>query len=392
MIAIQLFVFIAVLSFLVIIHELGHFLTAKFFKIKVEEFGLGYPPLAKKLFQKWGTEFTLNWIPFGGFVRLKGENGPEETEKTSVAADINQVKASDASATAKRDADAFFSKGKFVRLVVLLAGVFVNFAFGVFAFSFYFSIKGIPEAQPLIAEIAANSPVALAQVPTGVRIIGFEQNGKRTSTPSQTQVIEFVRANYGKTVTLLTTGPCTDAGCDDTTAKYTLKIRTPEETPANQGSLGVTFSPKIYTRFYPWYEMPFRGTVFGFQQTVYLTKLIAGGLASLVSTGAHGQIPKDVSGPVGIFDEARKAGALSGDFWDALNFAGILSVNLAIMNLLPIPALDGGRAFFILVEAAIGKKRIGNVENYLNYAAFALLIGVTILITARDILRVFTRQ
>lgn len=388
MILIQLFVFVAVLSFLVIIHELGHFLSAKFFKIKVEEFGLGYPPLAKKLFKKWGTEFTLNWIPFGGFVRLKGENGPEEVEEQSG----DTVSASTATRSKTSTSDAFYTQGKLVRLVVLLAGVMVNFAFGIFAFSLYFSIKGIPELQPLIAEVAENSPVANAQVPANVRIVGFEENGKRISTASQTQVVDYVKAHYGKTVTLLTTGQCSDSGCDDTTAKYTVKIRTPEETPANQGSLGVTFSSKIYTRFYPWYEMPFRGSVFGFQQTVYLTKLIAGGLASLVSTGAHGQIPKDVSGPVGIFDEARKAGALSGDFWDALNFAGILSVNLAIMNLLPIPALDGGRAFFIFVEAAIGKKRIGNVENYLNFAAFALLIGVTVLITARDLMRIFTKQ
>ncbi len=379
----QIFLFIIVLSFLVIIHELGHYLVAKWQKVRVEEFGVGYPPMALKLFKVGETLFTLNWIPFGGFVRLDGEEGPVE-EETPAKKSIHPL---DSSQTVP-----FYAKGKRSRLAIILAGATVNFVFGIIAFSVYFSVKGIPLVEPRVGKVAAESPVAKAGVPANVDVKGFEYNGKVFKTENIDEVTTFVTGHLGKEVTLITSGLCQENACDQKEAKYSLKIRTKEETPANQGSLGITFYPIVTFKFYPWYEMPFRGTKFGLEQTLFLSQKIVESLGTIVLGMFKGHVPSDVAGPVGIFSQARSAGFFSGDFFELLNLAGMLSVNLAIMNVLPIPALDGGRAFFILLESVIKRKRLNMIEGYLNYGAFGLLLLLTVLITIKDVIGLFIKK
>src|SRR5260221_1182304 len=147
MLILTIIAFVIMLSFLVIIHELGHFLTARLFKIKVEEFGLGYPPHARTLFTWKGIPFTLNWIPVGGFVRMEGEDGGEsltDHQKTHVSTD-------------KTHYAPFYTKSRLERLIVILAGATVNFLFGVLAFTIIYSYIVIPvpvsPVQTVISEL-----------------------------------------------------------------------------------------------------------------------------------------------------------------------------------------------------------------------------------------------
>jgi len=120
-----------------------------------------------------------------------------------------------------------------------------------------------------------------------------------------------------------------------------------------------------------------------------LSYLIVTSLGQIVGNLFHGHVPQEVAGPVGIFKQASQAGFFSHGVLELINFAGLLSVNLAVMNVLPIPALDGGRALFIILEKIIGKKRVQLFEGYANYGGFALLMIMIVLITLKDIVGIF---
>jgi len=350
--------------------------------VHVEEFGIGYPPLAMKLFEFAGTVFTLNWIPFGGFVKLEGEEGPpEEGAEAEVGADKSNV------ASTSLD-QPFYKKSRIKRLAIVAAGAGVNFLFGIVAFSIYFSVKGIPAVlpQPRIAQVAPGSPAAESNIPTDVNITGFIINDQKVETKTADEVIAVVNQHAGEHVTLLTTGHCNEATCDaQNPQQFDVYLRRKDETPAHQGSLGIEMQPVVIQQFFPWPEMPLRGAWYGIQQTFYLSYLILQGLGQLLSQAAHGHAPADVAGPIGIYSQANKAGFFSHGLFELLNFAGILSVNLAIMNVLPFPALDGGRLLFILLEMVIGKKRVQKFEGYANYGGFALLLFLIVIITIKDI-------
>lgn len=360
----SIIIFILILSVLVIIHELGHFFAARFMGMRVEEFGLGYPPRALKLFKWKETLFSLNWIPFGGFVAIKGE------EETSGAFHR-------------------FSTNK--RLVVILAGAIVNFLFGVLAFSLVFSISGIPTRleQPRIGEIAPDSPAEKVNLPTEVNILGLRVNDELIKTDNLNRVIEEISSHQGETVKLVTTGHCRQLECEEILHEFEVYLRKPEEIPAGQGSLGIVFQSVVYLD-YPWYEMPFRGAWYGLVQAFWLGGVIVEGLGDLLKDMVTlGQVPEEIAGPVGIVHQATNEGIFAEGYLALLSFSGMLSVNLAIMNILPIPALDGGRAIFILIEKITGRKKIERIEQYANYAGYTLLLGLIILVTIRDVVRIF---
>ena len=360
----SIIIFILILSVLVIVHELGHFFAARFMGMKVEEFGLGYPPRALKLFKWKETLFSLNWIPFGGFVAIKGEE--------------------EASGSFHR-----FSTNK--RLTVTLAGAIVNFLFGVVAFSLVFSISGIPTRleQPRIGEISPNSPAAEVNLPTEVNIMGLRVNDEFVETNSLEKVIEEISNHQGETVKLVTTGHCRQLECEEIAHEFEVYLRKPEEIPAGQGSLGIVFKSVVYLN-YPWYEMPFRGAWYGMVQAFWLGGVIVEGLGNLLTDMVTlGQVPQEIAGPVGIIHQASNEGIFAEGYLSLLSFSGMLSVNLAIMNILPIPALDGGRALFILIEKITGRKKIEQIEQYANYVGYTLLLGLIILVTIRDVVRIF---
>lgn len=351
------------LSFLVIIHELGHFFAAKWAKIKVLEFGLGYPPRAATLFSWAETIFSLNWVPFGGFVRMEGED---------------QVQ--------------FYQHAAGRRLVVILAGAAVNIVFGVLAFSIFFSITGIPELLPQvrISQVLTGSPAEAAHLPTEVAVLEITQGSDKKIVTSVDQFLAAIKQWSGQTVTIMASGPCQADHCSSDTKNYTVKIRTPQETPAGQGELGVKIYQPSYQRFFPWYEMPVRGVLIGLKQAYFLAILFISLLVKMFSDLLlHGVVPQDIAGPVGIVSQAHQAGIFNQGLMAIVYFAGIISFQLGVMNLLPIPALDGGRAVFIALEKILGQHRVAKYEGYVNYGGMIFLISLIILITVRDIAKLF---
>jgi len=357
----SIIMFILVLSFLVLIHELGHFFAARWAKIKVEEFGLGYPP---------ETVFTLNWIPFGGFVRMEGEEGTQD------AAHPN----------------AFYSKTTVQKLVVILAGVTVNFIFGILAFSTVYAISGIPQVidRARIEVSIPNSPAAQAGLPAGVEIIAV-RDADQNVVPIRTnaELITNVQKFIGQTVTIVTTGNCEGLSCTEIAQEFELYVRTPDETPEGEGALGIIFTPYVVS-FYPWYEMPFRGAVVGFEQTYFIIVQTFEALKQMVfDFSQKGSLPTEAVGPIGIVHQAVEYRIFDQGPLYLLNFAGVISVSLAIMNLLPIMPLDGGRAVFIVAERILGRKRTEKIEGYAQYVGILFLMFFILVITGRDIWRIF---
>jgi regulator of sigma E protease len=377
-------IFILILSFLVFIHELGHFLAAKWAGVTVHEFGIGYPPKAIKLFTWKGTVFTLNWIPFGGFVRMDGE---EEYQEDSPKASATEQSASET----KKSRGQFFNATLGQKMTIILAGVTANFLFGIVAFALVFTRMGIPEplTEARVGEIAGQSPAAEAGIPAGVTITSMENlEGEKLTTPDAASVIEFANRHRGETVTLYTTGQCEVLVCEDVQQQFAVYVRTTEETPQGEGAIGIGFQPVIFVH-YPSWEMPARGAWFGLQQALLLGYLIVQALGSIFTQlFTQGVVPQEIAGPVGIVHQAQESGILADGLPAILSFSGMLSINLAIMNLLPLLPLDGGRAVMILLGKVLHRRYLQKLEYYGNYSGFILLISLLLLVTLRDVARV----
>lgn len=369
---ITIVLFILVLSFLVIIHEFGHWVVAQMTGTKTEEFGLGYPPKAITLFRWRETDFTLNWIPFGGFVRMKGEDIPLAEQD--------------------QHPDAFYSKNWWQRLAIIGAGPAVNLAFGILGFIILFSVIGVPVYldSARISAILPNSPAAESNVPSNVDLVAIEVDQDRISISNTQQAIDTISEYAGKTITLITTGSCQGTSCQELAQEFDVYVRTPQELAQTnqQGAVGVAFAEFAPT-FYPWWQQPIMASWAGIQESFRLSVAILAALGEMVGRLVNqGQVADDLMGPVGIVTQANQQGWLSQGWLAVLNFAAVLSINLAIFNLLPIPALDGGRILFILIEKIIGKQLVAKIEPHAHYVGFVLLMGVILLVTARDIWRI----
>jgi regulator of sigma E protease len=371
-------VVIIILSILVLLHELGHFFVARWLKIQVDEFGLGFPPKAIKLFKWLGTDFTLNWVPFGGFVKLHGEfSSPAETLYEQ----------------------SFHIRSAWHQIMVMLGGPVANLLIAILIFAGVYSIGGIPVSlnqQPRIAQITPGSPAAIAGLKPGTNLISFKNTSPNSAQTVEIRTIneaqKFVADHRGETWIAVSSGPCSGQTCASEQSQTQLYFRTPTETPAGQGAMGVVFS-EYEVKFYPWYEMPFRGMWFGLGQTYDLTRLMLGELGKLVTqlvTG-HG-LSQAVAGPIGIVSQAEKAGLSQAGALVIFNFMGMLSLNLAVMNLLPIPALDGGRIVVVLIGYLIGRQRVAKFENYIHYGGFIFIVGLLILISFRDVWNIWLQR
>lgn len=358
--------FFVILSFLVLVHELGHFLVARKHKIKVEEFGLGLPPRAKVLFRKGDTEYTLNWLPLGGFVRLLGE-------------DYEQL-------SPKEKKRAFFAQSGWKRAQVLLAGVFSNILFGIVAFSLVFSITGIPKTEGtrvVVTGVSDGSPADLADIQQGDVFLQVE------SEPID-DVEEFTRLvqdRKGQMVNFRVGRLSFNGEIEDEVRMLQMIPR--ESPPQGEGSLGVVIGaiPQVRYERLPVYLAPIYGVWEGFKEAFFWGREVLRGLVMIFQDVFRGKAPEGVAGPIGIYQltgEVRKTGIIP-----LIQFMGVLSVNLAIFNLLPFPALDGGRLFFIGVEKIFGKKRTRKVERWVHGLGFFVLIMLLLLITLQDLRRIF---
>lgn len=363
--------FLLLLTFLVIIHELGHYLVAKFFGVRVDEFGVGLPPKARTLFRRWGTEFTLNWLPIGGFVKLAGEERAVEDRKPLKKGEVD---------------DLFYTKGAWPRTAVLLAGPLVNFVFGIIVFGAIFTVMGIPQPVPLdqgvvVVGVAEDSPAAQAELePMDLILAIIAADGTRTPIANTEQFIETVSQSAGETLGF-------EIEREEETLTKLMYVRTEAEIPEGSGALGVAIqSMTVEFVHYPWWQQPFRGAWYGMVSAVGFGGQILMGLGSMVGDlVSSGQVPADVSGPVGIARVIHQERLFQEGLEGILNIAAVLSINLAIINLLPIPALDGGRIMFVLVEKLVGNKFRPKIEQYANLVGFVFLIGLILLITIKDV-------
>lgn len=376
-------IFVLILSFLVIIHELGHFFAALWAKVKVDEFGLGYPPKALKLFRWKNADFTFNWIPFGGFVRMQGEDGYEDTDP-SVPTKLEEVKSGQ-----------FYQATPLQKLVIIVAGPLVNFIFGILAFTIVFTNTGIPTLidDVRIGATFENSPAKNAGIKdnTNVVAVQLQDSSEVIQINKVEQFIDIVKNNQGKNIKVTTTGICDSDGCQETAQVYDVYVRKPEEVPQGEGAIGIAFDQVVY-KFYPWYEMPFRSSYYGVKQALYMGVEILNALSSLASqVYQKGSMPNEIAGPVGIVHQAQKIGLFKEGLLTLLSFSGMLSINLAVMNMLPIPPLDGGRAVFAFLEFFLKKSKLQKIENALNSFGFICLMALIVFITFKDISRIFEK-
>lgn len=349
----SIILFLVVLSVLVLVHEFGHYWVAKRSGVWVEEFGWGLPPRAigKKIGE---TIYSINWLPFGGFVRLHGEQNEEGVTDP------------------KR---AFINIPKRKKAAIITAGVIMNFLLAIVCFSISYSFTGVPgdvNAVKLV-EISEGSPAAESGLTNDEYVVSV--NGVRITDIDQFQ--EEIAQHLGEEVSL-------GVGNTVENANRTVLLVPRVDPPEGEGALGVVIVD-TETYYPPWYLRPFYGIYYGFQEAFFWGAAIIGGLVTMIGNLLHGQVPSDLAGPVGIYaitTEAAKFGVIS-----LINFVGVLSVNLAILNILPFPALDGGRLVFVGLETFIPRERLNKYEGYVNTAGMVFLLLLVFAISAVDVKR-----
>jgi regulator of sigma E protease len=354
--SISIIVFIIVLSVLVLVHEVGHFFAARRVGIWVEEFGFGLPPrlFGKKIGE---TIYSINLLPFGGFVRLHGENTQESiTDK-------------------KR---AFLNQSKKARTAVILAGVFMNFVLAIAAFSMVYSFTGIPKesGNVKVVEIRPDSPASTSGLQVGDVVKQIDE----TKITTNDEFINYIESKKSSEIVMY----AQREGVDGLVEAEAIPRENP---PPEEGALGVIISStEIY--YPPVWQRPFIGIYNGFKDAFFWTGVVLGGFVKIFTDLSGGTVPTDVAGPVGIFaltSEAAKFGVLT-----LINFMGILSVNLAILNVIPFPALDGGRLLFIVIEGVFGRKVLPKVETAIHTVGMILLLMLIFAITAHDVKRLIS--
>ena len=356
--------FVALLFVLVLVHELGHFLTAKRAGITVQEFGIGFPPRIASVVWR-GTRYSLNWIPLGGFVKMLGEDGDAELQR------MRDEGRGDAEIEAAM-AGAFNRKPIWVRLIVLVSGVAMNLALAVVAFGAYSTMPPlIQEIPPVIEAVAPGSPAQAVGLRAGDVVVAvdgheFENTG---------EFAEYVAGRAGETVTL-------SVRRDGESLEIQVVPRTEEEIPSGQGAIGVSWRAVRD----PSFEAP--GPVEALGNGFSLTWEFARQIPLAVVLGVGGLLglvedPPDVAGPIGI---ARATGeVLQMSIREQLGWLALLSVNLGVLNILPFPPLDGGRVLVVLIEG-VRRRRLQARREALIYATgFVVLLALIILVSIHDI-------
>ena len=367
-------IFIIVLGALIFVHELGHFLMARRSGMKVEEFGFGFPPrlggfvwneekkrhvfiAGNKEVSSPYTVYSINWIPFGGFVRIKGENGE-----------------------GAQDDDSFASKGALPRIKTLSAGVVMNFLFAWVLISIVLMI-GFPRAidpeekidpskvSVQIAQVVSGTPASDMGAKMGDTIVSV--NGEKSLRVERVQ--EIIQESKGKELTLVVR-----RGKETLTLHGVPRVEYPE----HQGALGIALG-EVTTARYPFFEAIIQGAINTWQNTVMMVTGIGMLLGSLFTWNSAGL--SDVSGPLGIAYLTKEVTSLG--FVYLLYFTAILSINLGVLNILPFPALDGGRVLFVIIEKIKGSPVSQKTEGIFHQFGFLLLIVLMVAVTVHDFIK-----
>jgi regulator of sigma E protease len=361
--------FIVIFSILILVHECGHFFVARHVGIKVEEFGIGLPPRAKEVFKdKKGTVYSLNWVPFGGFVKMYGED--------SYTPKIINMKSS------------FAAKTMFQRSCVILAGVFMNFvlAWLLISIGFTFGMKpflvtdadlksgiqqGIVETEDVfyVHEIIPGSPLSKTDVISGDIITSINDQ----PIPDADQLSSIIKPNQITRLGFLRNGK---EGVIDVTAD-------------SKGELGFAFSAEqmvlnVKDIRYPFYLAPLYALKEVGRLSVLTVQMLGDVIVSIV---ARLTVPEGVSGPVGIAKMTHyfvKQGLMA-----LVHFTALISISLGVINVMPFPALDGGRFLFIIYEFISRRRPNAKIEGMIHTVGFALLMALILVITWHDITNLF---
>ena len=343
-------IFVVILIILILIHEFGHFIIAKALGVKVKEFAFGFPP---RLFSsvRHGTRYSFNLIPLGGYVSLLGED------------------------EAVKEKGSYYSKKVWQKILIVGTGVVMNFILAIIVLAIGFTIGMTPlvsdpatlggqkTSQVMVVQVVPDSPAAKIGLESGNILNGF-------SSPTDLQ--QFTRANAGKTV---------DLSVLKNSKSETLSVGLASgEAPLGVGVVSIT---KVKQ---PFFQSLWTAVIEVGRSVVVVFVVLGGIIKSLFTTGTAGEAGAGVVGPIGIYNftsEALKVGWIY-----ILQLLAILSINLGIINILPFPALDGGKILFLGLEGIFRKKVVRQeVENLIHTIGFILLIILLLAITFRDILR-----
>ncbi|MEI7451720.1 MAG: RIP metalloprotease RseP [Candidatus Falkowbacteria bacterium] len=369
-------VFLLVLSLLVFVHELGHFLTARKFGVGASEFGFGFPPRVIGFYKdqnnKWkkvvggkevtdakDTVYSINAIPLGGFVKIKGENGDDASDK-----------------------DSFASRPIWQRFLILAAGVTMNVILAMALLSFGYMI-GLPhssenlpksaivtESNVQIMDVAKDSPAAKAGITAGDAIL--KVNGHDVKSETEVQSLITAAGTSQMMIGLQHLGQYKDIYVTPTWSK-----------DYNKNIVGISMASASVVR-YPWYLAFWYGSK---DAIIYLWMIIVSFGALIASLFGGASMAGQVAGPIGIATITGQAARMG--FSYLLQFAALLSLNLAVINFIPFPALDGGRALFLLFEKIKGRPVKRELETVMHNIGFALLMLLVLVVTFKDILKFF---
>lgn len=351
-----LIIFVAVLSVLVFVHEFGHFISAKRAGVRVDEFGFGFPPRAFGV-KRGGTLYSINWIPLGGFVKIKGESGEDE-----------------------HDEDSFAHKSTFRRAVILTAGVVMNLILAWFLLTVGYAI-GLPQvtedASPYahitdhriqVVRVLPGSPADEAGIEVGDTFLTVDG----TPYAEVPDFREYTGQRSGTAITL---------GIDHDGETGTVEVTPEFLDETGRAGIGTALVETGIAR-YPIWLAPIQAL----DATWGLLLQIFDAFGALVGSIFVAHAPEvEFSGPVGIAvltSRAAKAG-----FRYLLQFTAVLSVNLAVINILPFPALDGGRLLFLIIERLRGRAMSRKIEVAAHNLGFTVLIILVLVVTYRDVVR-----
>mgnify|MGYP001557858527 CR=1 FL=1 len=364
------------LSILILVHEFGHFWVAKKFGLLVEEFGIGLPP------RIWGkkigeTIYSINALPLGGFVKILGENGDEPIINNVIASSPEATEIISHPLSLRAESEAISKTRSFVslpiskRAIIIFAGVLMNFLLGWLVISIVFSI-GIPQTV-LITEIQSGSPASAVGLRAGDKIIGFS---------NVEEFINFVDINRGEEIVLKIerAGEISARGGSASGGKE-FKITPRINPPTGEGALGIG----LVDAGLPKKSLP-ASFWEGLKTSAEMVKTIFMALFNLITKAVVGKASlEQVAGPIGIVKVTAQAGSLG--FVYLLQLLALISLNLAVINILPFPALDGGRLLFLLIEKIKGSPLPVKFEKYANVVGMALLLFLMAVITIKDISR-----
>ncbi|MEN9852414.1 MAG: hypothetical protein RI996_357 [Candidatus Parcubacteria bacterium] len=360
--------FFIILLVLVIVHEFGHFIVAKFFKMRVDEFAFGFPPRLFSI-KKGETEYSFNALPLGGYVKIFGENGEDEV----AAADMHR---------------AFNRQHKYKQILVLLAGVTMNIllAWLLLAATYMMGTQAA-ESDRFSGDMLTNKKVVVSDVLKGAPadLAGFRQLDQLVSVYAGNELVQitqsddlpnFISAHQNESISI---NFIREGETKTVTVEPLAGIATDRKVIGlSSGVIGEVRLPFV------------DALVVGAQNTIEYTKLTFVGFGDLFAklfTGAGKEAAALLTGPVGIVGlvgDAQSSGLTA-----LLGFTALISINLAVLNILPLPALDGGRIVFVLIEAVIRRPLSFKFQNIVNGVSFLLLLGLMLFITYKDIIKLF---